>query len=144
MSGRAGAIWQSTLEEAGDLNSMTGQSLLRHLLGDAHCGLVQFLVDQGAHIGALRACLESLAPTVDSHTGYHSALAAMLRRSYEVVPVEVVPGQRDRRQTLHTIHFLWGFAADRSAEGTALGDACPFVAGVGRDSDVWTRWYDAD
>ena len=143
MSGRAAAIWQATVEEAEDINSVTGLGLLRQLLGDSDCGLVRFLVAQGADIGAIRACMESLAPTADAHTGYDSALAVLLRRSYEVVPVEAVPGQRDRRQTLHTIHFLWGFVADRSAVGTALGDACPFAARLSRGSEVWTRWYDA-
>ena len=122
---------------------MTCHGLLRQILADSDCGLVRFLVAEGSDIGALRGCLESIAPPADSKTGYHSAIAALLRKSYEVVPVEDVAGRRDRRQTLHTIHFLWGFAADRSAAGIALRNACPFMAGVTKDSDLWPRWYDA-
>lgn len=57
--------------------------------------------------------------------------------------MEKVAGQRDRRQTLHTIHFLWGFAGVRSAVGAALRAACPSAEGLSRDSEVWGLWYDA-
>jgi hypothetical protein len=143
MSERAGAIWESVIEEAGGIDSTTCQGLMRLILADSDCGLVRFLVAEGADIGTLRGCLESIVPPVDTKTVHHGAIAALCRRSYEVVPVEKVAGQRDRRQTLHTIHFLWGFAADRSAAGAALRDACPFAVGLSRDSDVWATWYDA-
>ena len=143
MSKRAGVMWESAIEEAGGFDSITCHGLLRQIHADSESGLVRFLVAEGSDIGALRGCLQSIAPPAATKTGYHSAIATLLRRSYEIVPVEEVAGQRDRRQTLHTIHLLWGFAADRSAVGAALRDACPFVAGLSRDSDVWASWYDA-
>ena len=136
-------MWESAIDEAGGLDSITCQGLLRRILADSDCGLVRFLVAGGSDIGALRECLESIAPPADTKTGYHSAIAALFRSSYEVVPVEKVAGQNDRRQTLHTIHLLWGFATERSAVGAALRDACPSVAGLCRDSEVWGRWHDA-
>ncbi len=139
MSSRADACWESAFRDAGEFGSMSGLGLLRHLLADSSCGLVQFLAAEGADIPALRARLESITPLGESK----SAFPVLVRRSYEVVPVEVVAGQRDRRQVLHTTHFLWGFASDRSRVGVALKEACPFVAGLSKDSDAWTRWYDA-
>lgn len=144
MSERAGAMWNSAIEEAGGFDSMTCLALLRRILADSECGLVRFLVAGGSDIGALRGCLESIAPPAETSTGYHSGVAVLLRRSYEVVPVEKVADQRDRRQTLHTIHLLWGFAGDRSAVGAALRAVCPSAEGLSRDSEVWDLWYDAD
>jgi len=141
MSNEAEAIWGSVLEDAGDFDSMTRCGLLRQLLTDRECGLVRFLIAEGTDVVALCSRLDSNAAGCSD--GADSGLSDVLRTSYEVVPVAEVAGQRDRRQTLNTIHFLWGFAADRSAVGTELKAACPSVASLRADSLVWGRWHDS-
>ena len=88
---------------------------------------------------SLRARLATIIASADSNT----AMPPLMRRSREVVPEEAVAEQHDRRQILHTIHFLWGFTADRTGAGAAVMEASPSVAELSRDSPVWTRWCDA-
>lgn len=142
MSRRAAACWEAARQDAGSPEAMNAHGLLRKLLDDPDCGLVRFLRAQGADLAALRARLGSIVPAVDAKGGFHGAFPTLVRRSYEVVPVEAVPGQHDRRQVLHTIHFLRGFAADPSESGAVFREACPLAAGARRDAVEWTRWHD--
>lgn len=143
MSKRAEACWEAARHDAGGPESMNAVGLLRRLLDAPDCGLVRLLTSEGADIEALRVRLQSIAPTVEPERGFHSAFSALLRRSYEVVPEDVVEGQHDRRQVLHTVHFLRGFVVDPSEAGAALREVCPLVDRLRRDSIRWTDWYDA-
>ncbi|HEX5053936.1 MAG TPA: hypothetical protein VFZ65_19310 [Planctomycetota bacterium] len=139
MSSRAEVCWESALDDAGGFAAASPLGFLRTLLGDADCGLVRFLIANGADLAVLRARFDAIAAPADAST----ALASLMRKSREVVPVQAVVGQHDRRQVLHTIHFLWGFAADLSGVRDALEHAAPAVAALNGESPVWTRWQDA-
>ena len=116
------------------IDSGTPANLLDALLHDPGSGFARCLESLGVN-------MSEVAPS--DRSVRLGALIELMRRSYDVVPVERVAGKFDRWQTLHTVHFIWGFACDESSAGKALRERCPSLRRLERDSIAWTQWYDA-
>jgi hypothetical protein len=134
----AGECHRAALREAGSFAAVSPHHLLRALLEAPSCGFTRYLSALGVDL--LR--LSSLAASGRSAEDAGAAFAQLVRLSYEVVPEQRVAPQEGRTKVLHTVHCLWGFAADASGAGAMLREACRPLEALRRDSDLWTSWYD--